>query len=175
MTRRTKRLWAIETDERDVSEAKMPPGWVEPLMGRLQMMLSHYLNYTADILESTQGTWVVGARLLVIFLQMFKRPTKAKKTQNKTKQMNMKRECLRRVRLQKKVAKPNSESLQGMCLIFQVVIYIAYSECSVWRKVSRGVKGSCEELEQTGNSSLNWEKKPSVFKKHVHFPNAPVV
>lgn len=50
------------------------------------MMLSHYLNYTADILESTQGTWVVGARLLVIFLQMFKRPTKAKKKtkQNKT-------------------------------------------------------------------------------------------
>lgn len=86
MTRRTKRLWAIETDERDVSEAKMPPGWVEPLMGRLQMLLSHYLNYTADILESTQGTWVVGARLLVIFLQMFKRPTKAKKNpkQNKT-------------------------------------------------------------------------------------------
>lgn len=78
-----------------------------------------------------------------------------KKPQNKTKQMNMKRECLQRVRLQKKVAKPNSESLQGMCLIFQVVIYIAYSECSVWRKVSRGVKGSCEELEQTGNSSLN--------------------
>ena len=52
-------------------------------MGRLQMMLSRYLNYTADILESTPGTRVVGARLLVVFLQMFKRPTKAQKKKNR--------------------------------------------------------------------------------------------
>lgn len=92
-------------------------------MGRLQMMLSHYLNYTADIWRVLREHEWSELDCWLYFCKCSKGQQKQKKTQNKTKQMNMKRECLRRVRLQKKVAKPNSESLQGMCLIFQVVIY----------------------------------------------------
>lgn len=39
-----------EPEERDLSEDKMPPGWEELLMGRLQMH-----SDTADILKSTLG------------------------------------------------------------------------------------------------------------------------